>query len=375
MGSFLENNLSWSPRIQNWKKWGLLLACWTGYGLFFASQVLINQAYRGRPVRWGHTLSNWLICAYIWAGLTPLILYLSARFRIGRANLWNLPGHMLASLLFSLFQLAAYVAVTSVTGSDPSSKPFSNVFQEFVVTGLHFNLLTYWTLVGLCHAADYYRKFRERALSASQLRAQLANAQLNALKMQLHPHFLFNTLNAIAVLVRKSSNKEAIDMIMGLSGLLRHSLKSIDAQEVSLKEELEFLELYLEIEQVRFKDRLRVRMEVEQETLDALVPNLILQPLVENAIRHGIGRRGSAGLLEISARRENGMLCLRVRDDGPGVALGGTAPATGQIGLTNTRERLRQLYGEAQTFELRNASDGGAVAALAIPFRSQINQD
>jgi sensor histidine kinase YesM len=303
--------------------------------------------------------------------LTPLILYLSRRFRVERGRLRNLLIHLVASLGFSLIQSGAYIALISFT--DPLSEPFADVLQEFVVTGLHFNLLTYWALVALSHAADYYRKYQDRELSASQLRAQLAHAQLNALKMQLHPHFLFNTLNAIAVLVRKSSNKEAINMLSGLSGLLRHSLENIDTQEI-LNEELEFLKRYLEIEQVRFNDRLRVRMEVEQETLAALVPNLILQPLVENAIRHGIGRRSAAGVLEISARRENGRLWLQVRDDGPGIPVNGKNLVRVQIGLTNTRTRLQQLYGEEQTFELCNAVGGGAVATLAIPFREPGDQ-
>ena len=355
-----------------WTKWGLLLISWTVFGLFFATQVLINRAYRGRPLNSGHTLSVWLICAYVWATLTPIILYLSKRFRVERGRLRNLLVHVIASLGISLIQTAAYLAVISYT--DPLTQPFADVFQEFIVTGLHFDLLTYWALVALSHAADYYRKYQERELSASQLRAQLAHAQLTALKMQLHPHFLFNTLNAIAVLVRKSSNKEAINMLSGLSGLLRHSLENIDAQEVSLKEELEFLKLYLEIEQVRFNDRLHVRMEVEPETLGALVPNLILQPLVENAIRHGIGKRSAAGLLEISARRENGRLWLHVRDDGPGILVNRSKLVGAQIGLTNTRTRLQQLYGEGQTFELSNAVGGGAVATLAIPFREHGDQ-
>lgn len=379
MSEILHRILSWVlvktksasvPRLRRWITWGLL--SWTLFGLFFASQVLINRAYRGRPLNFWHTLSTWLVCAYIWAALTPLVLYLSRRFRIERGRLRNLLIHLVASLGFSLIQLGAYI--TAISFADPLTQPFADVFQEFIVTGLHFNLLTYWALVSVSHAADYYRKYRERELSASQLRAQLANAQLSALKMQLHPHFLFNTLNAIAMLVRKSSNKEAINMLSGLSDLLRHSLENIDAQEVSLKEELEFLKLYLEIEQVRFNDRLRVRIEVEQETLAALVPTLILQPLVENAIRHGIGKRSAASVLEISARRENGRLRLQVRDDGPGLSANASKPVGSQIGITNTRERLRQLYGEAQTFELCNAIGGGAVATLEVPFREHHNQ-
>jgi len=171
------------------------------------------------------------------------------------------------------------------------------------------------------------------------------------------------------VLVRKSNNKEAINMISGLSDLLRYSLENIDTQEVPLKDELDVLKLYLDIEQVRFNDRLEVRMEIARETLAALVPNLILQPLVENAIRHGIGRQSAAGILEIKARRVNGKLCLRVRDDGPGISENGSKRAGAQIGLTNTRTRLQRLYGEAHAFDLSNAVGGGAVATLVIPFR------
>ena len=350
----------------------MLVSSWTLFGLFFASQVLISRTYQGRPLNVVSTLSKWLSCAYIWALLTPIVIYLCRRFRIERGRLRNLLVHLAASLAFSLIQLGGYLVAISYI--DPLSKPFASVFQEFVVTGLHFNLLTYWALVALSHAADHYRKYRERELTASQLKAQLADAQLSALKMQLHPHFLFNTLNAIAVLVRKSSNREAINMLNKLSALLRHSLENFDTQEVSLKDELAFLNLYLDIEQVRFNDRLEVQMEVERDTLGAQVPSLILQPLVENAIQHGIGKRSAAGILKISARRKNGTLRLQVRDDGPGLSVNSGKPMGSRIGITNTRARLRQLYGEAQTFELCNARGGGAVATLSIPFRVQSDE-
>ena len=333
--------------------------------MFFVSQLLISRAYRGRGLDLGHTLINWLTCAYLWAALTPLVLYLSRRFRIERGRLRNLPLHLLAGLIISLVHLGAYIAVSSLI--IPLTAPAAQVFEEFVINGLHFNLITYWTLVVISHAVDYYRKYQDRELSASRFKAQLAQAQLTVLKSQLQPHFLFNTLNSIAVLVRKNSNEAAVDMLTGLADLLRHSLKNVEAQEISLKEELEFLERYLEIEKVRFKDRLKVNMKIESDTLEALVPNLILQPIVENAIRHGIGQRSASGLLEISAQRQNGTLFLQVRDDGPGLQPGDQSVA-GQIGLANTRARLRQLYGDAQSFELRNEVGGGALATMAIPF-------
>ena len=353
----------WSRR---WLRGILLFAAWTLFGLFFVSQLLISRAYRGRALDLGHTLINWLTCAYLWAALTPLVLYLSRRFRIERGRLRNLPLHLLASLIASLVHLGAYIAVSSLI--IPLTAPAVQVFKEFVFNGLHFNLITYWTVVVISHAVDYYRKYQERELSASRFKAQLVQAQLTALRSQLQPHFLFNTLNSIAVLMRKNSNEEAVDMLTGLADLLRVLFKNIEVQEVSLKEELEFLERYLEIEKVRFKDRLRVNMKIEPDTLEALVPNLILQPIVENAIRHGIEQRSASGLLEISAQRQNGTLSLEVRDDGPGLSPE-DKPGEGQIGLANTRTRLRQLYGEAQSFELRNEVGGGAVATMAIPFR------
>jgi LytS/YehU family sensor histidine kinase len=189
---------------------------------------------------------------------------------------------------------------------------------------------------------------------------------LQALKMQLQPHFLFNTLNAIAALVRKNENKAATDMLAGLSDLLRLSLENVGAQEISLKQELEFLERYLEIERIRFKDRLQVRMHVAPETLEARVPNLILQPLVENAIRHGIASRSAAGVIEIRAEREGERLRLQIKDNGPGFP--GEEPINRGVGLTNAMARLQRLYGAAQSLVFNNAPEGGAVVTLEIPF-------
>jgi LytS/YehU family sensor histidine kinase len=226
-------------------------------------------------------------------------------------------------------------------------------------------------VIGLSHGIDYYRKYRERELRASQLETRLAQAQLDALKMQLHPHFLFNTLNSISVLMTEDVTA-ARRMLTRLSDLLRASLENVGAQEVSLGEELEFLKNYLEIEQTRFQDRLTVRMEIEPGVLEARVPNLILQPLVENAIRHGIAPRAQPGLIEIHAARENGIVQLKVRDNGAG--LGSASPETliMGIGLSNTQARLKQLYGGAHNFEIRDARGGGLEVAISIPFRNGV---
>jgi len=199
----------------------------------------------------------------------------------------------------------------------------------------------------------------------------LAQAQLNALRMQLHPHFLFNTLNSISVLMSEDV-ATARRMLSRLSDLLRTSLDNDGRHEVSLREELEFLKAYLEIEETRFQDRLTVRMQIEPDLLDARVPNLILQPLVENAIRHGIATRAQSGVIEINAARDNGMMRLTVRDDGPGLGTNSPSSLISGIGLSNTRERLKQLYGANHRFEMMNASGGGLEVVIAIPFRNRI---
>jgi LytS/YehU family sensor histidine kinase len=218
------------------------------------------------------------------------------------------------------------------------------------------------------HLVHYSRESRTKDLKASQLEGQLAQAQLQVLRMQLHPHFLFNTLHTISALMHK--DLKAADRMLALLGdLLRDSLEKVGAQVVPLKQELEFLDRYLEIEKTRFRDRLSVQMAVEPETLDAEVPNLILQPLVENAIRHGIARRAEGGRLEIHAQSQDHMLVLRVRDDGPGLPSDTEMAARGGVGLANSQARLEQLYGAAHRFELRNRTDGGLEVTLALPLR------
>jgi sensor histidine kinase YesM len=224
-------------------------------------------------------------------------------------------------------------------------------------------------IIGLSHGIDFYRRYRERELRASQLETRLAQAQLDALKMQLHPHFLFNTLNSISVLMADDV-KAARRMLTRLSELLRASLENVGADEVLLKEELEFLKNYLEIEQTRFQDRLTVRMKVEPAVLDARVPNLILQPLVENAIRHGIAPRAHPGLIEIRAQRLNGMVQLQVLDNGAGLGSATPQNVLKGIGLSNIQARLKQYYGSDHRFEMREANGGGLEVTIAIPFRN-----
>jgi two-component system, LytTR family, sensor kinase len=348
--------------------WGLALGFWTVIGLSFASQYYLSSLKAGRPVSWSHAVSWSLGDWYVWGLLSVPIIHLARRFRFDDVR-WtrSVAIHLVASAGFSLVYmvLRAWLGqVQSWIGGTPVS--FGDAFNWLVVKSVHFNLLTYWVIVSVSHAFAYYRQFQERALRASELEKRLAQAKLQALQMQLNPHFLFNTLNAIASLMHMDV-KAADRMITQLADLLRYALESTDAHEVPLRQELSFLERYLEIEKTRFGRRLSVRLEIAPETLDALVPNLLLQPLVENAIRHGIEKRSKAGRIELQSRCKEGRLHLEVRDNGPG--LPAAPPERKGIGLANTRARLQQLYGKGQSLELRNAEGGGVVVDVWLPFR------
>ena len=253
---------------------------------------------------------------------------------------------------------------------------FAATLFFLLVIGYHQSILTYWSILGAQCTYGWYRRYEERRqealrleLRSSQLERQLAEAHLSALKMQLHPHFLFNTLNTIMVLVRQQKGREAEEMLARLSDLLRCVLDDVQAQEVPLSRELEYLQLYLSIEQVRFQDRLRVDIAADPEVLDAALPHMALQPIVENAIRHGIGRSSTAGQIGITACRVNESVEIKIRDDGPGLAAA-NGTTGGGIGLANTRARLRELYGDAASLKVENAERGGVVATMVLPFRA-----
>jgi LytS/YehU family sensor histidine kinase len=310
---------------------------------------------------------------YVWGGLSPLILLLGRKFPVEGSLWWRgLLLHLGVAAIFATFHSATTIALTiTVQPFDVWTEKTSFLVQfERNLRGFFlFNFVVYWAILGVGYAFDYRARYRERESVAAQLRAQLAQAQLESLKMQLHPHFLFNTLHTIAGLVRADERAPAVDMIAGLSDLLRRALEGAEEQEVALAEELKFIELYLDIQKVRFSDRLKVRLDIAQDTLDALVPNLMLQPLVENAIRHGISPDETAGVLSLEAYRSDGMLHLKVCDDGPGLETGWRMEDSGGIGLTNTRDRLEHLYGPDQRFDLSNGPKGGMVVSIAIPYR------
>jgi sensor histidine kinase YesM len=351
--------------------WLAFFALWTLLGLFFATQSYIGYAYISKSqASWTQAISLALSEWYLWGLLSVLILALAKRFQI-ESGRWksSLLIHLTISILFAIAHLAFYSCLVPFIGWSQTSR-FSplQLFQSFFIFKFHPNVLTYWAIVGVSHALDYYRQYQERKLRAAHLETQLAQAQLQALKMQLHPHFLFNALNAIQALIHE--DPEAADrMIARLSDLLRISLESEHHQEVTLQQELEFLHRYLEIEQIRFQDRLTVEFNIAPDTLAERLPHLILQPVVENAIRHGVALRSTQGKIEISAKKEKDFLKIRVRDNGPGLPKDTKILLAGGVGLVNTRSRLRQMYGDAQDMQLENSDDGGVIATLAIPLQ------
>jgi len=322
------------------------------------------------PYPWRMLLAENLAVWYPVALLAPAILRLANRFRFERER-WQrvLLIHLALTVSFHFTQTAISVPLLSLM--DWANFSWTHVTwaaRQRLVGRLPINVIIYWAILGAGYAFEYHRRFRRQQMEALQLEAKLVEARLHALRMQIHPHFLFNTLHAISALM-DDDVKAARRMIARLSELLRLTLESGSRQEAPLCQELEALQLYLEIEQIRFQDRLVVKMEITPETLDASVPHLILQPIVENAIRHGIAPLSSAGRIEISARRNEGMIELLVRDDGPGIPNGEAAMKEG-IGLGNTRARLQQLYGDNHQLEIRNGKAGGLSVKLTIPFSS-----
>jgi two-component system LytT family sensor kinase len=359
---------------RRWVKFSLFFAFWTLIGLSFASQFYLSSSLFGRGVTWRQAITYSLGDWYVWAVLSLPIVWFARRFHLERHN-WHrrLGVHLLAGIVASV----TYAALRSLVGQwqlSVSGDPllFSAAFKPLLVKMWHFNLLIYGVIVSIVHAFDYYQKFRERELRSLELEKHLAEAKLEALQMQLNPHFLFNTLHGISALMHQ--DVEAADRILSrLSDLLRRTLENTGTQEVPLRQELDFLGRYLEIEQTRFGDRLTVRMDIEPDALEAQVPNLVLQPLVENAIRHGIEPHSRRGLIELRAWRAKGMLQLEVQDNGSGLPEG-EALEEG-IGLSNTRARLRQLYGNAHDFQFSNAAGGGLVVSVTIPCRVESGPD
>jgi two-component system, LytTR family, sensor kinase len=359
--------------------WGLAFVGWVLVGLTFGlNDYLFSEVYLRfykEPLSLASILWWELVYWPMWAAMSPLIFQIARRFPVDRGSRFrNVAVNLLAGPLITVTHRAAYLFVAwliYVASKEPLDSIF-DLYHHLFFFNLPTGFMSYGVILLVSHVINYYQRFRDEEVKASRLKAELAEAQLQitraqleSLKMQLHPHFLFNTLNSISALLDEDVGA-ADEMLARLGDFLRLTLENSGAQTVALREELEFLRRYLEIEQVRYQDRLGVDMKIEPETLEAEVPNMILQPIIENAIRHGTSQRLNSGRIEVRAAREGDLLRLDVQDNGPGLT--GNGPAKAGVGLSNTRARLHQSYGAAHSFAIREAPEGGTVVTLEIPF-------
>jgi len=359
------------PRDARW--WGVVLLVWSTLGATAALQQAAASAVRGElRLEWLLAVTQiprWLF----WVPLTPLIFTASQRYpfspdRIARSLFAHLSLMVIAIVLVegAYAQLAMVVerlAGSTITPGRPSALMLTEIY---VLTRVGSGVVTYTAVVCVASALGALRRLREHDVRAARLEADLSRAQVQAIKMQVQPHFLFNTLHAINVLIRENPTV-ASRMVTQLGDLLRHTLSRATVAEVSLRAELDILALYLEIERVRFEDRLTVTFDVPPGMMSALVPELVLQPLAENAIKHGIGSSTGGVSICIRAQREGEALLLEVVDTGPGPADDGTPRE--RIGLATVRARLERLYGNGQSLAVERAPGGGCVARITLPFR------
>jgi signal transduction histidine kinase len=339
------------------RPWLAVWAGWTALALFFAVSASLTYRSTGGAANWSLTIRRALSEWWLWALLTPLVVFLVRRYPLHGPRRWRHAAIHLA--------VGSTLAVAKTAADRTLFALLTGFWMYWLVSTLALQLFVYAAVVAATHGLEYYRRSRER----EQLEARLAATRLQLLNMQLQPHFLFNTLNAIAELVHEDA--EAADrMITGLSELLRRTLELGNVQEISLSAELELLSLYLELQKARFGDRLQVRLDVDPDAREARVPMLLLQPIVENAIRHGLGARVAGGPIDIEARRIGDRLAIDVTDEGPGIADSALRGREG-LGLGNTRGRLDALYPGAWSLDLSNVPGRGARVAVRLPFRPE----
>jgi two-component system LytT family sensor kinase len=368
---------SFSRQQKRWLWIGAYVAFWTVLAALASVEVFVMQQKWDKPVSWGIAARRAFEEVYSYGLMTVAILWFCGRIRfdLARRGRWFL-AHMGFCAVFTLGAVTLIAWLWSGQRSVQSGEvlQFRELFPKLAASCALSSFYKYWIVV-LGHLGwQYYLRYRDRERQAAALSAELVNARLEALRMQLNPHFLFNTLNAVLALIHEDP-AAADRMLVQLSHLLRRTLDSGSAYEVPLREELQFLRMYLEIEQIRFQDRLQITFDIDPDTEDLLVPQLILQPLVENALRHGILPRDQPGQIHLRARQNGDRLELSVRDNGIGLPDPAETGTRKGVGLQNVRSRLNHLYGVTQFFQLREAPGGGAEAILSIPVRSKQTSD
>lgn len=342
--------------------WGWLLAVWSVIAFISATMLYVKMQAGGEEVSWWTLFAVKLVIWLFWGALTPFIFYTGKRFRVDRKTRFlGLLYHLPASIVLVSLNIFLYALIVIVINDPSWSVDMSSLMGTFallLVNQFEWYFLIYWAIIIVGYAFEYYQKMKQNEIDSLQLESRLIKAQLQALKMQLHPHFLFNTLNTISAQIRFDEKRAAISMLAGLSDLLRRTLQQRDKQLLPLHEEIAFIKQYLDIEQIRFKQNLDLHISIEPATEKIEVPGFLLQPLVENAIYHGLTKKIGAQVLEISTRFAGQKLVIEIYNEGPALPANFDPGLSGGIGLSSTIERLQQLYSKGHEFELFNDRDG-----------------
>ncbi len=356
------------------RRWPWIASIWFGLGLFDATQTVFSMHAEGMHHAWVRLFGTLLVAWLPWALATPVVLSLGRLYpplRLRPFFAWIIHGAACAliGLSFALWNSWLEVLLNPWANSQGPGT-FRQLWPYKFYNGLLSSVLLYAFIIAISYVLDSKERLAKQQTEAARLNEQLSREQLNALRRQIEPHFLFNALNAISGLVRENKNDAAVSMIAGLSDFFRRVLKDSNRQHVPLGEEMEFLQDYLDIQKARFADRLQVCVDVPRDLFLAQVPSLILQPMVENAVKHGIAKRVQGGAIRISAVRSQGRLTLSVYNDGPRLPIDGEKIRTG-IGISNMRTRLHTLYGDAFDFTLRNQDPGGVEVSVSVPFSEE----
>lgn len=357
-----------------WLKVAAIVGGWAFVGLILTIEVYFNMQVHSRDMG-GMYVDTWELAipqfgrALMWALMAPLILKLREKMPL---NAGHWVGGIGFHLLFSFMVMAIYyvgrMASIALLWGWSAEDFWPSVTQNFYGRNI-IDMAYYWGVLAFGYSLEIYQKYKNEEVKAAQLEARLIETELKALRQQMHPHFLFNTMNTVAVLVRENKNAEAVNLLAQLGALLRISLDSNRPPEVTVEQEMDFLARYIDIQRARFSDRLKVNIDITPEARRALIPNLLLQPIVENAILHGVAPKAGPGRVDISGRVESDKLMLEVRDDGAGITRDDRNRTSEGIGLSNTRERLIRLYGVQGHFSLRSEPGQGVTVQIVMPHR------
>jgi two-component system LytT family sensor kinase len=349
---------------RRWGRWAALALLWTILGLLFSVPGLSTP-------NWKRMLLSSLAQWWSWGIVTPLIFAFDARLPFSERQLGRrILAHLLPSLVFTLFYLYVFAAMSALVGVSPwSTLAGTRLLVNALRGGILWSWLVYWLLFGARQTFRYYEHYLQSELRLERMERNLSQARLNALRMQLDPHFLFNALNTVSAQVERDP-RLALRIIEHLGDLLRLSLEARDRQQVPLAEEMAFLEHYVAIQKIRFGSTLRIDTEIDPDVKYALVPCFIVQPLVENAIRHGISRRASGGAVTVTAQRCEQRVEIRITDDGVGLPAGWTLEKGKGLGLSVTGERIAGLHPNGESrFTVTPRSDGGTEVQISLPLR------